>query len=146
MKQNPKYSKHQETLIALVTHLALTDWSARTPTNLAKALSMEKSEILDVLESFKGLFRKAKKTSKKTGDHFYSLQIRHARQWLNELEEEDEDTKKPPLESEYLTKLIDFIILKAAEERKNKITAIGPWVTTAGSLIVASLAIMFKGS
>ncbi|TVL55897.1 hypothetical protein [Shewanella algae] len=146
MSQNPKYSDHQETLIALVTHLAMTDWSARTPTNLAKAISIEKSEIETVLVGFKGLFRQSKKKSKKTGDYFYSLQIRHARQWLNEANDEDEDDKKPPLETEYLTKLLDFVISKAAEERRNKIAVVGPWVTAFASLIVAGLAIVFKSS
>lgn len=146
MSQNPKYSDHQETLIALVTHLAMTDWSKRSPTNLSKALTIDKDEITVVLESFKGLFRKAMKKHKETGEHYYSLQIRHARQWLEESEDEDENSKKPPLESEYLTKLLDFVITKAAEERSNKIASIGPWVTAVGSLIVAALAITFKSS
>ena len=148
MSQNPKYSEHQETLIALVTHLAMTEWSARTPANLAKAISIESSEITKVLSEFKGLFRKSKKKSKKTGDHFYTLQIRHAKQWLGEAddENEDEDDKKPPLESEILTKLLDFVISKAAEERTNKIASIAPWVALFGSLIVAGLAIVYKSS
>ena len=146
MSQNPKYSDHQETLIALVTHLAMTDWSARTPTNLAKALSVESTEITKVLNEFKGLFRQAKKKSKKTGDHFYTLQIRHAKQWLDESEDVGEDDKKPPLEPEILTKLLDFVISKAAEERANKIASIVPWIALFGSLIVAGLAIVFKGS
>lgn len=144
MRQNPSYSDHQETLIALVTHLALTDWSARTATNLAKALSIDKNEIETVLSSFKGLFRQSRKKSKKTDDYFYSLQIRHARQWLIEADDEDENDKKPPLEAEYITKLLDLIISKAAEERRNKIAVIGPWVTAFASLIVAGLAIAFK--
>ena len=146
MSQNPKYSEHQETLIALVTHLAMTDWSARTPTNLSKALSIESSEITEVLNEFKGLFRKSNNKSKKTGDHFYTLQIRHAKQWLYESAEEGENDTKPPLESELLTKLLDFVISKAAEERVNRITSIAPWVAVFGSLIVAGLAIVFKSS
>ncbi len=146
MSQNPKYSEHQETLIALVTHLSMTDWSARTPTNLAKALSIESSEITKVLDEFKGLFRKSKKKSKKNDDHFYTLQIRHAMQWLDESEDEGEDDKKPPLETEILTKLLDFVISKSAEERANKISSIAPWVALFGTLIVAGLAIVFKGS
>ena len=146
MSQDPKYSQHQETLIALVTHLAMTAFSARTPTNLSKALSIDAEEIKKVLEQFKGLFRKSKKKTKKTDDHFYTLQIRHARQWLDESKEGDEDVKKPPLESEYLTKLLDFVINKAEEERTNKIATIAPWVTAIASLIVAGLAIVFKGS
>lgn len=146
MSQNPKYSDHQETLIALVTHLAMTDWSARTPTNLAIALSIEASEITKVLEKFKGLFRKSIKISKKTRDHFYTLQIRHAKQWLDENVEEGENDKRPPLEPELLTKLLDFVISKSAEERVNRISSIAPWVALFGSLIVAGLAIVFKSS
>ena len=146
MSQNPKYSEHQETLIALVTHLAMTDWSARTPTGLAKALSIESDEITKVLDNFKGLFRKSKKKSKKNDDHFYTLQIRHAKQWLDENDEEGENDKKPPLEAEILTKLLDFIISKAAEERTNKIASIAPWVALFGTLIVAGLAIVYKSS
>ncbi|QDO82391.1 hypothetical protein FM037_02960 [Shewanella psychropiezotolerans] len=146
MSQNPKYSDHQESLIALVTHLAMTNWSARTPTNLEKALSINKSEIEVVLSSFKGLFRKSKKKSKRTDDYFYSLQIRHAKQWLNETDDEDEDSRKPPLETEHLTKLLDLVISKAADERRNKIAVVGPWVTAIASLVVAALAIIFKSS
>ena len=146
MSQNPKYSEHQETLIALVTHLAMTDWSARSPTNISKAISIDKNEIITVLESFKGLFRKGKRINKKTNENYYSLQIRHARQWLEESENDDEEAKKPPLESEYLTKLLDFVIAKAAEERANKIATFGPWLTAIASLIVAALALIFKSS
>ncbi|WP_024850893.1 hypothetical protein [Hydrogenovibrio kuenenii] len=144
MSQNPKYSEHQETLIALVTHLAMTDWSMRTPTNLSKALSIDVNEIKIVLEDFKGLFRKSNKKSKKTDDPFYTLQIRYAKQWLDENEEENENDKKPPLESEILIKLLDFVIAKAAEERANKILSIAPWITALASLVVAALALIFS--
>ncbi|MBY8138902.1 hypothetical protein [Vibrio fluvialis] len=146
MSQNPKYSEHQETLIALVTHLAMTDWSARSPTNISKAISIDKHEIITVLESFKGLFRKGKRVNKKTNENYYSLQIRHARQWLEDTDADDEESKKPPLEPEYLNKLLDFVITKAAEERSNKIAVFGPWLTAAASLVVAALAIIFKNS
>ena len=146
MSQNPKYSEHQETLIALVTHLAMTDWSARSPTNISKAISIDKDEIITVLESFKGLFRKGKRINKKTNENYYSLQIRHARQWLEDIDTDDEESKKPPLESEYLNKLLDFVIAKAVEERSNKIAVFGPWLTAAASLVVAALAIIFKSS
>lgn len=69
-----------------------------------------------------------------------------AKQWLNETDDENEDSKKPPLEVEYLTKLLDFVIFKAAEERRNKIAQLGPWITAIASLIVAALAIVVKSS
>jgi hypothetical protein len=143
MKQIVKYSDHQETLIALVTHLAMTDYSSRTPTHLSKALSIDAEEIRIVLEKYKSLFRRSLRKSPDSGDFYYSLQIRYAKQWL--IESEPEESKKPPLEPEYLTKLLDFIISKSSEERSNRIFLWGSWITSIVSLIVAALAIIFKG-
>jgi len=138
-----RYSDHLEALIALVTHLAMTDWSMRTPPNLAKALSIEETEIQYVLDNFKGLFRRSQKTSKKTGVHFYTLQIRYARQWLEEQAGDDEGPQKPPLEVEYLTTLLEFVTHKAAEERSRSLGFITAWIAAGGSLLVAILAIVF---
>lgn len=113
MAKVPKYADNIDTLVALTTHLAMTDWSMRTPPNLAKALSIEESKIQYVLDNFKGLFRRSTKKSSKTGTHFYSLQLRHARQWLEDAFEEDEGAKKPPLEPEYVTMLLNFISHRA---------------------------------
>jgi hypothetical protein len=140
----PRYSENLETLIALVTHLAMTDWAARSPPNLAKALSIDQSDIEHVLESFKGLFRKSKSTSKKTGAHFYALQLRYARQWLEDAE--DEDTKRPPLEQEYLATLLEFISHRAQEEAGRSLGLVTAWVAACASIVVAILAIVFRGS
>ena len=139
----PCYSENLETLIALVTHLAMTDWSMRSPPNLAKALSIDQFEIERVLESFKGLFRKSSYTSKKTGAHFYTLQLRHARQWL--VDNEDEDSNGPPLEPEYLTALLNFIAHRAQEESSRSVGLITAWVAAGASILVAVLAIVFRG-
>lgn len=140
----PKYSDHLETLIALVTHLAMTDWSMRTPPNLAKALSIDESEIEVVLDKHKGLFRKSNKTSKKSGKHFYTLQIRYARQWLEERLDDDEGEKKPPLEAEYLTTLLNFVTHKAAEEKNRNLSLVTAWIAAGASLLVAVIAIVFS--
>lgn len=145
MVSPPSYSEHLETLIALLTHLAMTDWSMRTPPNLAKALSIDEAEIQYVLDNFKGLFRRSQKTSKKTGAHFYTLQIRYARQWLEDEVEHDEGPKRPPLEAEYLTTLLNFVTHKAAEERSRSLGLITAWIAAGAMLIVAILAIVFSG-
>ncbi|MBB3104145.1 hypothetical protein [Azomonas macrocytogenes] len=134
------YSEHLDTLIALVTHLAMTDWSARTSPNLAKAVSIDQKEVETVLASFKSLFRKSEKTSKKTGAHFYALQLRHARQWLEG--EEDEETKRPPLEQEYLNSLLEFISNRAQEESSRSTGLISAWITAGVSLVIAIIAII----
>lgn len=139
-----KYSDHLETLIALVTHLAMTDWSMRTPPNLAKALSIDEAEIQAVLDEYKGLFRMSTTRSKKSGKHFYTLQIRYARQWLEERVDDDEGEKKPPLEAEYLTTLLNFVTHKATEERNRNVSLITAWIAAGASLLVAVLAIIFS--
>ncbi|MBT1120890.1 hypothetical protein ACYCFL_19450 [Stutzerimonas nitrititolerans] len=143
--KKPRYSDNLETLIALVTHLAMTDWATRSPPNLAKALSIDQSEIERVLESFKGLFRKSKNTSKKTGAHFYALQLRHARQWLQD-DEENEESKRPPLEQEYLSMLLDFISHRAQEETGRSLGFVTAWIAAGASVLVAILVIVFKGT
>ncbi|HEX6612342.1 MAG TPA: hypothetical protein VF022_00555 [Rhodanobacteraceae bacterium] len=116
----------------------------RTPPNLSKALSIDESEIEQVLDGYKGLFRKSKKVSKKTGKHFYTLQIRYARQWLEERLEDDEGEKKPPLEAEYLTTLLNFVTHKAAEEKNRSLSLVTSWIAAGASLLVAVLAIVFS--
>ena len=138
--KRPQYSKNLETLIALVTHLAMTDWAARSPPNLAKALSIDQAEIENVLESFKGLFRKSKNPSKKTGAHFYALQLRHARQWLQD--DDDEDAKRPPLEQEYLSTLLEFISHRAQEESARSLGFISAWAAAGATILVAIIAII----
>ena len=137
------YSKHLETLIALITHLAVTDWLMRTPPNLAKALSIEEKEIENTLESFKSLFRKSVKKSTKTGAHFYSLQLRYAQQWREETDD-DEDIRKSPLNPKYLIALLEFASDKARQESERKVGLNIAWLTTAGSLIVAIVAIIVR--
>lgn len=146
MSKSAKYSEHLETLIALTTHLAMTDWSMRTPPNLAKALSIDEEDIQLVLDRFKSLYRRSPRKSKKTGAHFYTLQIRHARQWLEDAADEDEGVKKPPLEAEYLTTLLNFITHRASAEGSRSLGLWSSWITAVASFIVAIIAIIFGTS
>lgn len=114
----------------------MTDWNKRSPPNLSKALSIPEQDIKVALNSFPGLFTKSRKVSRKTGAYFYTLQIRHARQWLNDALDEEDEVKKPPLETEYLTALLNHIVHQSSEERgrNNKI-----WVAViAGSCAFGS--------
>lgn len=125
-------------------HLATTDWTIRSSPNLAIALWIEQVEIERVLESFKGLFRKSKNTSAKTGAHFYTLQLRHARQWLRD--DENEDDKRLPLEPQYLSTLLEFISHRAQEESGRSSGLVTAWVAASASVLVTILTIMSKGS
>jgi hypothetical protein len=125
----PSYSKHQETLIAAATHLAMGQYVSRQAKNLAKDLSIEPDEVAIVLVSFKGLFRQSGGTSEK----YYCLQLRFSRQNID-----DEESLRPPLETQYLLTLLDFISRKASEESQRS-TAMLVALITAGLSLIASL-------
>jgi hypothetical protein len=97
-------------------------------------LSIEEAEVTEVLRKFKGLFREAKKVSSDHGAHFYSLHLRFARQ----NPDENSEQVKPPLESEYLVPLLQFISENAREESKNGSALRIAWLT-AGLSLIASL-------
>ncbi|GAG70467.1 unnamed protein product, partial [marine sediment metagenome] len=128
MSKNVKYSDHLETIVALVTHLAMTRHKSRTPTILSSDLSLDHSEVSLVLNSFKGLFRESIKTTKQKDsgyvEHYYWLQLRYARWWLEEQQMFDEDNQAP-LEPEYIGMLLSFISAmveqEKAEERQTKV-------------------------
>lgn len=130
----PSYSRHLETLMAVVTHLAVHKWSIRQPRGIAKDLSIDEADVRDVLDTFKGLFRRSIKTSDDHGAPFYSLHLRFARQGSDENQQQD----KAPLESEYLIPLLEFISENAREERKN-VMGLKIAMLTAGLSLIASL-------
>ncbi len=137
----PHYGSHLETLTALVTHMAMTDWSLRTPPNLAKALSIDEPEIRIVLDAFKGLFRKSPNLSPKTGNPMYALQLRHARQWLDD-EADDEARSKPPLEAEYLVALLNFITDRANQEARRQYTLWTVFAALVASILAFSASLL----
>lgn len=139
-----RYSDHLDTIIALITHLAYSEYKARTPPNLAKALSIDEQKVTFVLEHFKSLFRKSPGVSKKTGAHFYALQLRHARRWIEEANEDDvEDKKDAPLDAASVNALLDFVVKKADYESRTSLGMGTAWLAATASLVVALIA-LFK--
>lgn len=128
----PSYSLHYETLTAVVTHLAVNKWALRQPQGIANDLSIDVADVKVVLKEFKGMFRESVKKSKDHSDHFYSLHLRHSRQAIDEKEVE-----RPPLDSEYLIPLLEFISKKSIQEAQHK-TAITVALTGASLTLVAS--------
>jgi hypothetical protein len=121
----PSYSKYQETLIALVTHLAITDKQARSAKALAEDLSIDQSEVDKVLDSFRGLFWRSPGQTKGPPD--YSLHFRFAR------------SGRAALESKDLIELLKFISEKAAGESQRSSAMIIALIT-AGLGLAAGLA------
>jgi len=110
-KKYVNYSDHFDTLVALVSHMALMDYLSRTPSNLAKFLSLEYEEVNFVLKNFKGLFRESINPVSNSGkeEKYYCLQIRYATRQTRKGEEDDIEEKAAELRAEYLTALLEFI-------------------------------------
>ena len=145
------YSKHSETILALVTHLAMTQHKSRTPKILAEDLALDYSEVVYVLKTFKGLFRESKGKSK-YDENYYWLQLRYARWWLEGDDFPRTAKPKEPLESDYLNTLLTYITnmieqeqTSLRQESRNRSGVYVAWLAASISLITvfANLIIYF---
>ena len=143
MKDQPSYSDHQATIVALVTHLALTKWKSRTPPAMAKALGLDYQEVNLVLESFKDLFRKSMRRDPDSNEYYYTLQQRYARRSFDDpgLQELQAQPEKP-LEPEDLDKLIQYITNAVKNEQKGMHQDSANRTVLNTTLILAAVAIL----
>ena len=148
MNNKPQYSDHLDTIVALITHLAMTKHKSRTPSKMARQLSLDQDKTLYVLNNFKGLFRRSCRKQDKRGEHYYTLQLRYARRWLEDADDDDqgEDSQGEPLESNYLSTLLDFVANRAEQEQEsrrqkssNYAMLIGAWIAAIAAIIAAIL-------
>jgi hypothetical protein len=81
MDTGRRYSDHLDTLLALITYLALTQWRSRTPNALAMELFLPEDQITSVLNGFPGIFRKNPELHPTAvgGQPSYTLYGRYAR-------------------------------------------------------------------
>jgi len=147
-KNKTKYGDHFETLVALISHMALMDDTSRTPSNLAKYLSLDKDETVNVLQDFKGIFRKSIKTFTETGEHFYCLQIRYA---TRKHEGDNDEGDFIQLKADYLSTLLDFVAKMVETENAstrqasyNVATIIASIIALVASITAAIIAISSK--
>lgn len=148
-KRSTKYSDNLETLIALTIHLAQYEKKSRTPRMLAKYTSLNYEDVRFVVKNFKGLFRESIGVSKHDKDpegnkeHFYWLQIRYARWYLegkrDEDNPEDEGAPAEPLPPEYLVALLDFIA-KMVEQEKTESRQVSANIVAIVASIIALVA------
>ena len=143
MKSNhkPSYLEHLDTITALVSFLAVTDYKSLTPSGIASGLSLPKEDVINALDSFKSLFRKSKNKSADNNEHYYTLHLRYG---LRKQISDSSDTSREPLNHEYITALFDFISRKAENEQmeirsrsSNKIGLFSAWGTAIITLIIA---------
>ena len=109
------YSKHQDCLIALVSHLGLTVKKSRTAPFIAESIGIPKEDVRNVLGVFPGIFRRSKNTSK-ASEHFYTLQIRYALRG-SQYDESTGDEEGIPLEIADVMSLLAFIARQAHQEQ-----------------------------
>jgi hypothetical protein len=132
------YDKHYETLMAVVTHLAVNKWALRQPQGIAKDLSIDVNSVRIVLKTFKSLFRESSKSSEDHSDHFYSLHLRHARQSIDEQTKEE----RAPLDAQYFFPLLDFISTRSIQESQRSSAQKAAIIAAAVSLATSVIALI----
>jgi hypothetical protein len=148
MRRYNSYADHVDAIVALVSHLAMTEKESMTAKTLATKVSLDQGEVVYVLDSFKGLFRKHT-SSVEHGEHYYSLQLRYARKWLEgrpatHVPDDSRGQVKEPLLPEYVTSLLSFISNMVGQEfttkrqrSQNLVAIIGAWVAATAAIVAA---------
>jgi hypothetical protein len=121
------YSDHVDTIIALVQHLAVTEYASRTPSMLIEHLSLDREEVLYVLENFNGLFRRSVSLDEHTQEYGYTLQLRY--EWYH--------TRQDALQPEYLSSLLTFISNMVGEEQSRNRQSSANWAIFIAALVAA---------
>lgn len=135
-----RYAAHIDYLIASIFYLATQrGWWARTPRMMAEELSLDETRLIAVFEGFPGLFRKSARPSQYQGQHYYSLQARYAQR--EDYEEREETADIPPLETDKLRLLCDFVLKAADDERNRSRALIGNGIAVAAALVSALTAV-----
>jgi hypothetical protein len=102
------YTKHFDTLVALVTHLSSIDGESRTVPRMAESLGLEPEEVRSVVTTFPAFFRQ----SRPEGEKYYTVHLRYARRYNKKNEKVDTE----PLSPQELTTLLDLISKMVAQE------------------------------
>lgn len=146
------YSQHFETLIALVTHLAVSgegEADAANAPKLADRLGLHEEEVITVLDGFKGIFRRTQEkyqTSNYGLQYKYTLQLRYARRKYVDGKVVNVGAA---ITNEELFSLLEFITNKVGEEqenerlsRSNRVTLIGVWIAAVMSFLSALVTLL----
>lgn len=111
--ENNPYTKHFDTLVALVTHLSNTQYISRTPRGIADALGFKRAEVQEVLDRFPGFFRRSR-NKHASGEHYYTVHLRHARRSFDGNREIDSAPVRPE-ETQALFSLISIMVAQENE-------------------------------
>jgi hypothetical protein len=132
----PRYAQHHETLVAAVTQLAMGQSAFRQAKTLAKDLSIDPSEVATVLNDFKGLFKKSAGSQKDPEGQSYCLHLRYTLRY-----NQDEKAERPPLDTQYLMALLEFISRKSSEESQRSVAMRAALITAGLSLLASTISL-----
>lgn len=107
------YTRHFDTLVALVTHLSNTQYISRTPGGIADALGLERAKVQEVLDGFPAFFRRSR-NKHASGEHYYTVHLRHARRSFDNNREIDSASLRPE-ETQALFSLISIMVAQEHE-------------------------------
>lgn len=137
-----KYAQNIDYLVSAILYLGTHSWYwARTPTNMAKELSLSPDKLRQVLESFPSVFRKSTKPSG-NGEHFYSLQARYALREGEDTNEPDEVSYIKPLETGQVEMLLNFVVKMVEYEKSDTRARWSSWIAVGAAIVSAGAAII----
>ncbi|MFI5998423.1 hypothetical protein ACIBAC_42070 [Streptomyces sp. NPDC051362] len=143
MDDRARYEAQLDTLIALITYMALTRWRSRSPNGLSKDLGLAEDVVTRALTGFPGLFRQSADfyPTEAGPQHSFTLHARYARRRprgedsaLNRpvgahsaasLSDPDptQDGAGEELDAETLRALLDYVTERARAERDTRFHA-----------------------
>ena len=136
-----RYSTHIDYLVASVLYLGIQDyWWARSPKEMARERSLDETKLQAVFEGFPGIFRRSTRLNADNGQHMYSLQARYA-QKDGKTPPDKQISYIPPLDTEKIRMLLDFILKSADDERVGRRNRAGNLVAVLAAIVAAVAAI-----
>lgn len=136
MEINLRYSDHIDYLVSSLVYLGSHSYYwARSPSNLARELSLDPSRLQMVFDGFPGLYRRSERLSE-IGEHYYAVQARYAQREGGDTEDPDRISYIKPLSPERLQLIINFVTQSAEAERASR----RAWVTNSISMSAAIIA------
>jgi hypothetical protein len=131
-----RYTDHIDYLVSTIVYLSTHGFYwARSPSNMATELSLDKHRLSKVFDGFPGLYRRSVRRSS-AGEHYYAVQARYAQREGGDTEDPEEISYIAPLPVERLKLLIDFVTQSAEAERTNR----RAWITNTISMSAAIVA------
>ena len=141
-----RYSDNIQYLVPSSMYLGTNaGWWARSAGNMAFELSLDEGRLLAVFEGFPAVFRKSRIVDQQTGQHFFALQARYAQRVGGNLDEAERAIDVPPLATDHLKLVVDFVLRMAEDERVARRTWIANGIAIAAAVVAACAAIAAAG-